>query len=75
MTWSQGQPARSGTAAVGNAGAMGTGQVSIPLAGVATAGDVSLHLFAESSDGLALDARENATAANRPQLVLTIARA
>ena len=74
VTWNQGQPARSGTTPIGNAGAMGTGTVSNPLSGVTTAGDLSLRLFGEYADGLDLYAREYGTAADRPQLVLTVAR-
>jgi len=35
-------------------------------------GDVSFELFADATDGLDFAAKEDANAANRPQLVLTI---
>jgi len=35
-------------------------------------GDVSFELFADGTDGLDFAAKEDANAANRPQLVLTI---
>ena len=71
MTWNSGQPARSGTAAVGNFGTMPTGRVSTPVSGITTAGDVSFQLYAESNDDATLSAREGASL-TQPQLVLTI---
>ncbi|MDP9416502.1 MAG: DNRLRE domain-containing protein, partial [Actinomycetota bacterium] len=72
LTWNSGQPARSGTAAVGNFGAMGTGRVATPVSGVTGAGDVSFQLYAETDDGVQFASRESSTTANRPQLVLTV---
>ncbi len=72
LTWNSGQPARSGTAAVGNYGSMATGRISTPVSGVSTAGDVSFQLYADVSDGMQFASRENTTTGNRPQLVLTI---
>lgn len=69
MTWNTGQPARSGTAAVGNYGAMALGRVSTPVSGVTAAGTVSFQLYADGSDGVDISSRETTT---RPQLVLTI---
>jgi hypothetical protein len=71
VTWNVGRPARSG-AAVGNYGAMATGRVSTSVSGVTAGGLVSFELAPESSDGVDFASHENATAANRPQLVLTI---
>jgi hypothetical protein len=72
MTFNTGQPARQGTTAVGDFGSTATGRVGVPVSGLTAAGDVSFQLFADSRDGLDFASRENATAANRPQLVLTI---
>ena len=71
MTWNSGQPARSGTAAIGNFAAMATGRVSTPLSGITGAGQVSLQLYAEADDGVQFTSREGAVA-SRPQLVLTM---
>ncbi|HKG51709.1 MAG TPA: DNRLRE domain-containing protein, partial [Actinomycetales bacterium] len=72
MTWNTGQPARSGTAAVGNFGAMAAGRIGTPVSGITAAGDVSFQLYAEAIDGLDFASRENTTATNRPQLTVTI---
>ncbi len=72
LTWSGGQPARRGSTAIGGFGSVTTGRVSTAVAGVTGAGDVSLQLHADSTDGMSFASREDATAANRPQLVLTI---
>ena len=73
MTYNTGQPARSGTATVGDFGAMAVGRVGTPISGITAAGDVSFQLYGEVIDGLDFASRENATVANRPQLTLTIA--
>ena len=73
LSWNSGQPARSGTAAVGNFGSMAAGRVSTPVSGVTGAGDVSFQLYAEVSDGMVFASRETTTAGSRPQLVLTVA--
>ena len=70
-TWNT-QPARTGTAAVGNFGNMAIGRVSTPISGITAAGDVSFQLYGEVIDGLDFASRENATDANRPKLTLTI---
>ena len=70
MTWNTGQPARSGTAAVGNYGAMAVGRVSAPVSGITAAGDVSFQLFADTSDSVQFSSRE--VTATPPQLVVTI---
>ncbi|MDP9433980.1 MAG: fibronectin type III domain-containing protein [Actinomycetota bacterium] len=72
LTWSSGQPTRSGTAAVGNFGSMGTGRIGTSVSGITGGGDVSFQLYAESGDGVQFASRENTTTGNRPQLVLTI---
>ncbi len=72
LSWSSGQPARTGTAAVGNFPAMATGRMSTPLSGITTSGSVSLQLYAESGDGVVFTSRESTTTTARPQLVLTI---
>jgi Chitobiase/beta-hexosaminidase C-terminal domain len=72
MTWNTGQPARSGTTAVGNFGNMAIGRVGTAVSGITTAGTVSFQLYADSTDGLDFTSRETATTANRPQLILTI---
>jgi hypothetical protein len=72
LTWNTGQPARSGTAAVGNFGAMAVGRVGTPVSGITGAGTVSFQLYADATDGLDFASRENTTAGNRPQLILTI---
>jgi hypothetical protein len=66
------KPARTGTATAGNFGAMAVGRVGAPISGVTAAGDVNFELMPESADGMGFDSRENATVANRPQLILTI---
>jgi hypothetical protein len=71
MTYA-GKPARSGTAAVGNYGAMTVGRIGTAVSGVTAAGDVNFELFGESADGMVFDSKENATVANRPRLILTI---
>ena len=63
------QPARSGTAAVGNYANMTTGRVKTPITGLTTGGDVSFQLYADASDGLDFTSRETTTP---PQLTLTI---
>jgi hypothetical protein len=72
LTWASGQPARSGTAAVGDFGAMAVGRASTAVSGVTGAGQVSLQLHADVTDGLAFASREHSTVASRPQLVLTV---
>jgi fibronectin type 3 domain-containing protein len=72
LTYNTGQPARSGTAAVGNFANMAIGRVGTPVSGITGAGDVSFQLFAEAIDGLDFASRENTTTTNRPQLTLTI---
>ncbi len=74
LRWNSGQPARSGTAAVGNFASMGTGRVSTGVSGVTASGAVSFQLYAEASNGLAFVSRESTTGSSRPQLVLTITR-
>jgi hypothetical protein len=69
MTWNSGQPARSGTAAVGNYAGMALGRVKTPVTGVTGSGAVSFQLYADSSDGLDISSRETTT---RPQLILNI---
>ena len=68
------QPLPTNTTAVGNFGAMTTANLrySTAVSGITTAGDVSLQLFAESTNGMQFASKENTTVANRPQLVLTI---
>jgi hypothetical protein len=76
-TWTEGgvtwraQPARTGTASVGNFATMGTGRVSTPITGVTAAGTVSFQLHADVTDGLGFTSRETTS---RPQLVLTITK-
>jgi hypothetical protein len=76
-TWTEGaltwrvQPARSGTAVVGNFGAMRTGRVRTAISGITAAGTASFQLYADVTDGLSFSSRETT---NRPQLVLTITR-
>jgi hypothetical protein len=70
--WNSGQPARTGTAAVGNFPSMGTGRLSTLVSGITSAADLSFQLYAESTDGLQFASRDTTTTANRPQLVLTI---
>jgi hypothetical protein len=72
LTWNSGQPARTGTAPIGNFASVPTGRASAPLSGVTGGGELSLQLYAESSDGLAVASRETTSTANLPQLVLTI---
>ena len=69
MTWNTGQPARSGTAAVGNFGSLATGRRSTPVSGITGTGTVSFQLYADSTDGVQLSSRETTS---DPQLVLTI---
>ena len=71
LTWAAGQPARTGTAAVGDFGSMATGRVSTSVTGVTGAGQVSLQLFADSGDGVTVASRE-AVAESRPQLRLLV---
>ncbi|GEO33460.1 DNRLRE domain-containing protein [Cellulomonas aerilata] len=69
MTFATGQPARSGTAAVGNFGTMAVGRVSTPVSGIAANSTVSFQLDPEVVDGLDFSSRETTA---RPQLTLTI---
>jgi hypothetical protein len=69
MTWNSGQPARSGSSAVGNYAGMALGRVKTPVKGVTGSGTVSFQLYADSGDGLDISSRETTS---RPQLVLTI---
>jgi hypothetical protein len=69
LAWGR-QPARHGSAA-GDFGRVPVGRVSTPVSGIGGAGEVSLQLHAESTDGLALASRESVAAA-RPRLVLTV---
>ena len=73
MTWNSGRPARVGTAAVGNFASMPLGRQSVSVSGVTSTGRVSFELMPESTNLLMFASREDATTANRPQLVLTIA--
>src|SRR3712207_6858981 len=53
------QPARSGTAAVGNYGNMALGRVSTPVSGAIASGSTqSFQLFADINDGLTFSSRE-----------------
>lgn len=72
LTWKSGQPARIGTAAVGNFAGMPAGRISTPVSGITATGDVSFQLYAESNDAMLFASRETTTSANRPQLVLTV---
>lgn len=72
LTWSAGQPARSGSAAVGGSGAMAVGSRSTSVSGVTGPGDVSLQLYADSTDGRQLAARESSTSSARPGLSVTV---
>jgi fibronectin type 3 domain-containing protein len=75
ITWNNGRPARSGSAALGNFGRMDVGRVSTPVSGVTTSGVKSFELAPESGDLLITSSRQDTTTTNRPQLVLTIATA
>ena len=72
LTWNSAPPGRTGSTAVGDFTSVGTGRVSTPLSGSIGPGLVSVELHADSSDSLDFSSREHSTAANRPQLVLTI---
>lgn len=72
-TWNSGRPARVGTAAVGNFASMPLGRQSVPVSGVTSSGRVSFELMPEATNLLMFASREDATTANRPQLVLAIA--
>jgi hypothetical protein len=75
ITWNNGRPARSGSAALGNFGRMDVGRVSTPVSGVTTSGVKSFELAPESGDLLITSSRQDTTTTNRPQLILTIATA
>jgi hypothetical protein len=72
LTWDAGQPARSGTAAVGGFGSLATGRRSTSISGVAGGSDVSLQLYADSSDGVQIASRESSTTSARPTLTVTV---
>ncbi len=70
MTWNSGRPQRS--SAVGNFGSLPSdAHVSTPVSGVGV-GLVSFELAPESNDAIVFRSEEDATAGNRPQLVLTV---
>jgi hypothetical protein len=72
MTWNSGRPGRSGSSPVGNFGSLAhDASVSTSVTGVGP-GLVSFELAPESTNGLVFRPREDATAGNRPQLVLTV---
>ena len=73
MTWNSGRPARSGLAAVGNFASMPLGRQAAVVSGITASGPVSFELMPDSYSVAVLASREDATVANRPQLVLTIA--
>ena len=76
ITWTSGRPARSGTAAVGNFGAVAAdARSTAAVSGVTGNGVVSFELAPDSNDGMDVLARETATAADRPQLVITVTTA
>ena len=72
MSWNTGQPARMGTAAVGNFATMATGRSAAPVTGITTSGLVSFQLYSESTDNLVFASSEHGTTNNRPRLILTI---
>ncbi|MFL6064419.1 MAG: fibronectin type III domain-containing protein [Friedmanniella sp.] len=70
LTWNA-QPAHSGTTTVGNfVGTVAIGKVTTPISGITAAGDVSLQLLAESTDGIDINSKEST--GTPAQLVLTI---
>ena len=71
LTWNT-QPARSGTAAVGNMASVAAGRVAVPVSGVTAGGEVSFQLHADSTDGMAFASREATTIGDRPELVLVV---
>jgi hypothetical protein len=72
LTWSS-PPTRTASTPVGDFGAMSTLNARSSTAITSLpGGDVSFELFADATDGLDFAAKEDANAANRPQLVLTI---
>lgn len=72
LTWKSGQPGRTGTAGIGNFGAMAAGWSTTALSSITSAGAVSFQLYAESGDGAQFSSREHVTGSQRPALVLTI---
>ena len=70
LAWGR-QPAPLGSARA-DLGRVPVGQVATPVPGVVGGEEVSLRLQAESTDGLAFAARESASPAARPRLVLTV---
>lgn len=75
MTWNTGRPARVGTTAVGNFAGMPVGRQSVAVSGVTGSGLKSFELMPESTNLVVVASRNDATIANRPQLILTIAGA
>ena len=75
LTWNSSRPARRGSTPVGNFGAMAhDANVSTAVHGITGNGLATFELAPESTNGLRAHSREHATAAYRPQLVLTLTK-